>query len=77
MPGGGYAEVGLDDGDVNMFAVLETLRGVGFNGGLQMDHLPHYDDDDGQRSATAFAVGYTKALLRALDGVASFAPKTT
>ena len=67
MPGGGYAEVGLDDGDMNMFAVLETLREVGFNGGLQMDHLPHYDDDDSQRSATAFAVGYTKALLRALD----------
>ena len=47
---------------------LETPREVGFNGGLQMDHLPHYDDDDGQRSATAFAVGYTKALLQALDG---------
>lgn len=77
VPDGGYAEVGLDDGDMNMFAVLETLRGVGFNGGLQMDHLPHYDDDGEQRSATAFAVGYTKALLRALDGLASFAPKTT
>ena len=58
----------LDDGDMNMFAVLETLREVGFNGGLQMDHLPHDDDDDSQCSATAFAVGYTKALLRALDG---------
>ncbi len=51
-----------------MFALLETLCAVGFNGGLQMDHLPHYDNDDAQRATSAFAVGYTKALLRALNG---------
>lgn len=42
--------------DYLRFAVLETLREVGFNGGLQMDHLPPYDDD-GQRSATALHKG--------------------
>ena len=37
---GGYQEVALGDGDMNMFRVVQTLRSVGFDGGLQIDHLP-------------------------------------
>ena len=66
VPAGGYAEVALDDGDMNMFAVLQVLREVGFDGGLQMDHLPNYTGDAEQRSATAYAVGYARAMVRAL-----------
>jgi mannonate dehydratase len=64
---GGYEEVALDDGDMNMFKILQTLREVGYDGGLQIDHLPHYDKDDHhQKIASAYAVGYVKALLAAL-----------
>lgn len=64
---GGYEEVALDDGDMNMFKVLQTLREVGFDGGLQIDHLPQYNADDAeQKIASAYAVGYVKALVAAL-----------
>lgn len=64
---GGYEEVALDDGDMNMFKVLQTLREVGFDGGLQIDHLPHYTHDDAhQKVASGYAVGYVKALITAL-----------
>jgi mannonate dehydratase len=69
VPEGGYCECALDDGDgdMNMFAVLRTLREIGFNGGLQMDHLPNYTGDGDQRASTAYAVGYAKAMVKALE----------
>ena len=64
---GGYQEVALDDGDMSMFKVLQTLREVGFDGDLQIDHLPGYDTDDHhQKIASAYAVGYVRALVAAL-----------
>ncbi|MBM3265107.1 MAG: mannonate dehydratase [candidate division Zixibacteria bacterium] len=66
---GGYQEMALDDGDMNMFTVLKTLRETGYDGGLQIDHLPHYDTDDRHsKIASAYAVGYVKALVMALKG---------
>jgi len=65
---GGYQEVALGDGDKNMFVILQTLRSIGFDGGLQIDHLPRYDGDNAfQGMASAYAVGYVKALLAALE----------
>ncbi len=64
---GGYQEVSIDDGDIDLFAVLKTLREVGFDGGLQLDHMPDYAYDDQHRKiAWAQAVGYVQALLAAL-----------
>lgn len=64
---GGYEEVALDDGDMNMFKILRTLQEVGFDGGLQIDHLPDFhSDDQHQKIASAYAVGYVRALLAAL-----------
>lgn len=67
IPSGGYAECALDDGDMNMLNVLRTLQEVGYEGGLQMDHLPHYLEDSAQRASTAYAVAYTRAMLKALE----------
>ena len=67
VPTGGYMEVALDDGDMNMFKVLQTLKEIGFDGGLQIDHLPNYIGDVEQRAASAYAVAYVKAMLRALE----------
>jgi mannonate dehydratase len=63
---GGYEEVALHDGDMNMFRVLQSLRATGYDGGLQVDHLPAYGGDNGFQ-ASAYAVGYIKALLAALE----------
>src|SRR5205823_5986644 len=64
---GGYEEITLNDGDMNMFGVLQTLKSTGYDGGLQIDHLPHYHADNSfQGMASAYAVGYVKALLVAL-----------
>ena len=60
-------EVALDDGDMNMFTILQTLQEIGFDGGLQIDHLPNYIGDVEQRASSAYAVAYVKALLRALE----------
>lgn len=65
---GGYEEVALHDGDMNMLRVLQALKTVGFDGGLQLDHLPGYDGDTAfQGMASAYAVGYVKALLTTLE----------
>lgn len=67
---GGYEEVALHDGDMNMFRVLLALRRTGYEGGLQVDHLPRYTGDDARGSqAAAYAVGYIKALLAAAEVV--------
>lgn len=65
---GGYQEMALHDGDMNMFRVLQTLKAVGYDGALQIDHLPDYIGDNGFHGmASAYAVGYVKALLAALE----------
>jgi mannonate dehydratase len=65
---GGYEEMAIADGDKNMFLILQTLRSIGFTGGLQLDHMPRYDGDNAfQGMASAFAVGYARALLAALE----------
>jgi mannonate dehydratase len=65
---GGYQEMALDDGDMNMFRVLQTLREVGFDGGLQVDHLPVFAADTPFAGiASAYSVAYIKGLLAALD----------
>jgi len=64
---GGYEEVALDDGDMNMFRVLRALRDTGYDGGLQIDHVPAYaGDTPHQEIASAYAVAYVKGLLAAL-----------
>ncbi len=65
---GGYEETDLNDGDMNMFRVLKSFKTIGYDGGLQVDHLPVLDGDTRHQAvATAYAVGYIKALLRALE----------
>ncbi len=65
---GGYEEVALHDGDMNMFQVLRTLKDAGFDGGIQVDHIPQYDGDtEFHGIGWAYAVGYVRALLVAME----------
>ena len=59
---GGFEEILLDDGDMNMFRILLELHKVGFSGCLNPDHIPQLEGNVG----LAYSVGYIKALLAAL-----------
>jgi mannonate dehydratase len=64
---GGYEEVMLDDGDMDMLEVLRALSNAGYAGALNPDHFPILSGDTHTRNAgRAFAVGYIRALLSAL-----------
>jgi mannonate dehydratase len=64
---GGFEEVLLDDGDMNMFKVLLALDEVGFDGCLNPDHIQALEGDaPGASLGLAYSVGYIKALLAAL-----------
>ena len=91
---GGYEEVGLDDGDMNVFKILQALDRIGFDGCINPDHMSLHDADfaagtdlagapgrlrkwlddftPGPQIAhhgVAYAVGYIKAMLCALEEV--------
>jgi len=64
---GGFEEVLLDDGDMNMFRIVLELHKVGSSGCLNPDHIPHLEGDRGGTSlGLAYSIGYIKALLAAL-----------
>ena len=64
---GGFEEVLLDDGDMNMSRIVRELSRVGFDGCLNPDHLqPIEGDGRSAHQALAYSIGYIKALLTAL-----------
>ncbi len=64
---GGFEEVLLDDGDMNMARIVGELARVGFDGCLNPDHLqPIEGDGDSAHQALAYSIGYIKALLAGL-----------
>lgn len=67
---GGFEEVLLDDGDMNMFTIIKALDNVGFDGALNPDHMPLLaSDTKDRRMAWSYSVGYVKALLAALGAL--------
>lgn len=64
---GGYEEVALDDGDMDMFKVIQTLKEVGYDGAINPDHTPTLIGDTEGRASLTFAVGYIKALISGLS----------
>ena len=53
---------------MSMFRILLTLRSVGYDGGLQVDHLPGLTADTPFRGiASAYSVAYIRGLLAALE----------
>ena len=61
-----FQEVFPDEGDMDMVAVMRTLKQVGYQYMVMPDHMPHHDDDPRQDQAFAFGYGYIKALLQAV-----------
>jgi mannonate dehydratase len=65
---GNFEETLLDEGDMDMFRILQALREVGFEGCLNPDHIPVLEGDGSHvYHGLAYSVGYIKAQLEALE----------
>ncbi len=62
-----FQETFPDAGDVDMVAALRTYMEVGYDGMLMPDHVPVIEGDTGGRQAFAFAFGYIRGLLQAVQ----------
>ena len=62
-----FQEVFPDEGDMDMAAVMRTLKQVGYSGMVMPDHMPRHDDDPRQDQAFAFGYGYIRALIQAVE----------
>ena len=63
-----FAETFIDSGNVDMIEALKVYREVGFDGFFLDDHVPQIVDDSewGHRSR-AYAIGYMRAALQAVE----------
>jgi mannonate dehydratase len=52
---------------MDMHQVVRALRAIDFRGVMIPDHLPMMDDD--RRVATAYSIGYMKALVEEANAV--------
>lgn len=62
-----FQETFPDAGDVDMLAALRTYKEVGYDGMLMPDHAPRIEADTGGRQAFAFAFGYIRGLMQAVN----------
>jgi mannonate dehydratase len=60
-----FVETFPDDGYLDMYQVMKSLREVGFAGAVEPDHIPLMAGDKGIRPAgDAYCIAYMRALLR-------------
>ena len=62
-----YKETFVDDGDIDMIRILHILRKHHFEGVLIPDHTPHMQCDAPWYAGMAFAMGYMKAAMEAVE----------
>lgn len=59
-----FVETFPDDGYLDMYAVMRSLRQAGFCGPLVPDHIPQLAGDEGMnRAGTAYCIAYIRALI--------------
>jgi mannonate dehydratase len=64
---GDFVETFPDNGDVDMVEAAMAYREVGYPYMLMPDHVPKHPDDPRGLQAFAFAYGYTKAVIQAVE----------
>ncbi|TQO38418.1 mannonate dehydratase [Arenibacter algicola] len=62
-----YKEVFVDEGDIDMFKILRILKKNNFDGVLIPDHTPQMSCDGSWYAGMAYAMGYMKAGLKAIN----------
>jgi mannonate dehydratase len=65
-----FQEVFPDEGDLDMLKVMTALKEVDYGYMVMPDHMPTHPDDPGGHQAFAFAYGYIKAMIQAVDALA-------
>ena len=65
---GHFQEAFLDNGKEDMLQLIKALRDSGFEGPINPDHAVRFTGDGpGNRQYWAYAIGYMKALLHAVE----------
>ena len=62
-----YEEVFIDEGDIDTLRILQILRDCDYDGVLIPDHTPSLHCDAPWHAGMAFALGYLRAALQAVD----------
>ncbi len=62
-----YRETFIDDGDVDMLKVIRILKKNGYDGVLIPDHTPQMTCGAPWHAGMAYALGYMRAALQAID----------
>jgi mannonate dehydratase len=62
-----YRETFIDDGDIDMMRILKILKKNSFNGVLIPDHTPQMSCAAPWHAGMAYALGYMRAALRAIE----------
>jgi mannonate dehydratase len=62
-----YTETHIDEGDVDVLRVFRILKKNDFNGMIIPDHAPQLTCDAPWHSGMAFAMGYLRACLKAVE----------
>ncbi|MBT6145117.1 MAG: TIM barrel protein [Gemmatimonadetes bacterium] len=63
-----YYETFIDDGDVDMVRALRLYRDNGFDGIIIPDHSPEMACDAPWHASMAYALGWMRGVLAAIDG---------
>ena len=63
-----YKETFIDDGEVDVLRVLTILKKNGFDGVIIPDHAPQMSCSAPWHAGMAFALGFMKAGIMALEG---------
>ncbi|MEO8482372.1 MAG: mannonate dehydratase [Acidobacteriota bacterium] len=65
-----FRETFIDNGDVDMLRAMRVYKDVGYDGMMMPDHVPQVEGDTNQAQGFAFALGYIKALIAAVNAEA-------
>jgi mannonate dehydratase len=64
-----FVETYPDEGDINFFKAMQVYKEVGYPYMMMPDHMPRHPNDPGTKEAFAWAYGYIKALIQAVQSV--------
>jgi mannonate dehydratase len=62
-----YQETFVDDGDIDMLRILRILKKNNFDGVMIPDHTPQMTCDAPWHAGMAFALGYMRAAMQAIE----------
>ncbi len=66
-----FFEVYPDEGDLDLFRIVQLLDELGYPYMVMPDHVPWHPDDTDWTDGFSFAYGYISALLQAVDTLAA------